>query len=428
MTALYIGLMLAAFTGWVHAETAGVLLIDLADPDPDDLGLLPGASDLEIAAIARVTGPGPPGLEDRLQGTGLPQERLRLWAPYLTLTTSSGVAQRWTLRASVRGEEGRKVGSRIRATIGRAGVQGTWVVEGRPERADVRGTLTATASGFDVTAGSIACGFAQADPWEDPVVPRGSRSTTVPAAVLRSNERLGSRGIVLDRVGVGTIGTWRDRATGEGLAIATCGARNLAVIAGGTERAGKGLAIRLAAGEVVFRCAGHLPSGLPPSLAFDVARRGRTRSRIHAAWSLRPRGDGVQGRIGGTASGRVASLNWSSSISALGPASGKRSPVVADFGVEGGNSHGSVSATVAWDRGTSGSVKISHAIPVMGVGFSHIESKTDIGVSQGCRSRLRMTLVRAPLRIEIDPPAIGSVSSAGGRTWRWGIALLQRGA
>jgi hypothetical protein len=401
--------------------------IDLGVTDPAGLDLLPGISEGEVAAIAAIAGPGSGDLGERLSETGLPRERLCRWAPYMVVPESWDLAQSWVVRSSVRGTGREALESAARISVGAGAVRGSCRMREMPERVDLIGWISTVTPAWEVTAGSIASGFAGGEPWGDPIARQGSRSTGIPAVALRAVETTGSHGIVLDRPEVGGVGVWREKTDGTGIAVIAERASGLGITAGWAERTGEGASIRMRAGKAIIRCAAHLPRAVPPSLVLDASMKAEAPGRIRLAWSLRPRADGLQGRVDGATSGRLASFRWAVAGSVLGPGRPGRSPVVMDFGIDREVPGGDVSMSLAWSERPSARFGIARAIPFPLGGLAHLGSTTDLDRSRKPRFQLHLTSIRGGLRLEASPPALGGARSTVGREWKWSVSLEQKG-
>ncbi len=410
-----------------NAAAKEALRIDLGDSDPVGLDLLPGISGEEAEAIAGVAGPGSWDLDKRLSETGLPPDRLREWAPYLALPCSPDYAERWVVSSTTRWDEERGIDSRMRVSIRNGHAQGSVQVRGMPGRADPTASIEIRTQVCEMVAGSIAGGIGGGDSWIDPIAVRGSRSTAIPATALRSGERLGARGIVVDRPAIGGLAIWRGPAGVGGFAAAIDPPGGIEVTGGGTARAGEGLGVRFAVGETTFRSIVRFGRGIPPALVLDGAVRGRCRGRFRIAWSLGPREDGLQGRVEGAATGRLRSLLWTATASVLGPGRPGRSSILGDFDLERVGRRGAARASIACGARPSPRLAFARPFPVRDGSLVHIGGSVDAAGRRHSRVRLRLAYVHGIVRIEGSGPAFSGWGGVDDVPWSWTLSCVQAG-
>jgi YD repeat-containing protein len=326
------------------ADPAAPLVIDLLDAGPEDLGELPGIMEPEQEALAEAAGYGPESLRERLVQTGITAERLREWAPYLSLPESAGGAAAWRVRAVANGGGPTGgIGSSMRATVGGGSVRGIGAVITRPgdPRPIARGAILGDQSGIEYTLGSIVCGIPGGDPSEDPLPSSGSRSATVSFPTVGARERSGRMGVVLGRGGV-RIGLSRSPGDGTGFAasirnfgsgdrrresgFAVAGREGGLGIAMISATRGAGIRIGVSLPDALPRMAGRAARAsprdhVPPAVVLDLASAGERKGRLRLATSIGSRSDGRQHRVDWNALGRFGGVRWAAGAQA---ASGTR--------------------------------------------------------------------------------------------------------
>jgi hypothetical protein len=250
---------------------ASVFPVDLCESDPAGIEDLPGITEDEARALWEAAGPGPEDLAQRLASTGIDNDRLIEWAPYLS-AGSTGAA--WDIRGSAEGE-GDAVGTvrqSIRVFSGRCRLEAAWKRSRRSPLGQEHAWFSYEAGRrTEIAAGALTARWTGPDPWEDPLARGravyGDDSDCVPAGGT------GARGLSLRAPGLHCMG-WTDAGAGRGWMGRVGGRRFWAWGATLSER-GAGGGVGFALGPASVTCAAHAPSGSGRFLRVGI-RAGRT--------------------------------------------------------------------------------------------------------------------------------------------------------
>jgi hypothetical protein len=236
--------------------------------------------------LLAVSGPGEGTLTERLEETGMPDERLRAWAPYLEVAGQRRIGPEAHLRLRGQGAPGEAVRSDVRMVVEggrflcRLEERTRWNQGGTSTQGD-RDLLTRLRplESASIWFGAVTAGIVGVDPWDDPLSRAGLSVTASPR--LRIRHAQSAEGW-LTTVGPVALGRWTQgekRTHLLGLFTERFGAWS-----GRRDHGGRGAGACAAFDPVVLAGSVHQPSEGTQTVRLAVHDRNKRRYAL-LAWA-----------------------------------------------------------------------------------------------------------------------------------------------